>query len=490
MSSGQVIPMKRTTPSAKKPVSGEFFMQLDALQNFVSNFGTGNDRRSHTEYVEQYQLDDRTLEAMYVENWLAGKIVDIIPDDMTREWREFDSSQAAPAKIEQFTQLETDLDICGKFNEALKWGRLYGGAGIIIGLDEAQGGSPDTPLDINKLGKGCLTHLTVIECGRLQAMPDYTQLDPTQPGFGEPEFYTLSNASTFRIHRSRVLAFDGIKLPYYMKQRQFHAYWGASVLRRVFEAIVNADMTVAGGASLVSEASTDVIKYKGLTNFLLQPGGEEKIQTRFALAKLLKSVNNVMLLDEDETFEQHQQSFSGLGDLLDRFLGIVAGAADIPETRLLGSAAKGLNSTGEGDLSNYYDNIRAAQKTEFNPNLRILDKIMQRSLWGSELKDWGFTWNSLFQMSDAEKATTEQARSVRDTAYLAAGVVDEYIVAQQLAEDGTYTNLTPEYLAKLKAAVEAANKAEDLLALPGADDPTQKPAANDPKTPAEDRLAM
>lgn len=485
MSKSNIVPLK----SARKPVDGEFFMQLDALQNFVANFGTGSDRRTHTQYVEQYMLDDRTLEAMYIENWLAGKIIDIIPDDMTREWREFDSSQAPPAKIEEFVQLETDLDICGKFNEAAKWGRLYGGAAIIIGLDEGQGGSPDTPLDIERLGKDCLTHLTVIECERLQAMPDYTQLDPTKPGFGEPEFYTLPNTSTFRIHRSRVLPFYGIKLPYYARQRLHHAYWGAPVMRRVFEAIVNADMTVAGGASLVSEASVDVVKYKGLTNFLMQPGGEDKIQTRFALAKLLKSVNNVMLLDDDETFEQHQQSFSGLGDLLDRFLGIVAGAADIPETRLLGSAAKGLNATGEGDLANYYDNIRAAQKTDFNPNLRILDRIMQRSLWGKELKDWGFTWNSLFQMSDSEKATTEQARSVRDAAYLGAGVVDEYIVAQQLAEDGTYTNITPEYLNKLKAAVEAANKMEDLLALPDASDPAQPPAANDPEA-SDDRLAM
>ena len=473
------------------PISGEFFKQLDALQNFVANFGTNSDKRMHTGYQEQYQLDDRTLEAMYIENWLAGKIIDIIPDDMTREWRVFDSSQADPAKVEAFIQFETDLDVVAKFNEAAKWGRLYGGAAIILGLDEAQAGPPDTPLNIDRLGKDCLTHLTVIECERLQAMPDYTQLDPTQPGFGEPEFYTLPNAKTFRIHRSRVLPFFGIKLPYYNRARQQHSYWGASVLRRVFEAIVNADMTTAGSASLVSEASVDVIKYKGLTNFLLQPGGEEKIQARFALAKLLKSVNNVTLLDEDETFEQHQQSFSGLGDLLDRYLGIVAGAADIPETRLLGSAAKGLNATGEGDIRNYYDNVRAHQKTDFGPKLRTLDKIMQRSLWGTEVKDWNYKWASLYQMSDAEKATAEQARSARDTAYLAAGVVDEHIVAQQLYEDGTYTNITPEYLETLAQAVKEANEAEGML---GRNEPEGPAAAddkgNDPNAPKDDTLEL
>lgn len=481
MSNSKVVALHNAKTTTPVPPAGEFFKQLDAIQNFAANFGTGSDKRMHTEYVEQYMLGDRTLEAMYIENWLAGKIVDIIPDDMTREWRIFDSSEADPAKIVQFETLSTELDIPGKFNEALKWARLYGGSAIIIGVDESQGGTPDTPLDVGRLGRDCLTHLTVVECERLQALPD-TQLDPTRPGFGEPEYYTLPNSATFRIHRSRILPFFGIKLPYYARQRNRHAFWGASVLRRVYEAIVNADMTVSGSACLVSEASVDVIKYKGLTQFLLQPGGEQKIQARFALAKLLKSVNNVTLLDEDETFEQHEQSFSGLGDLLDRFLGIVAGAADIPATRLLGAAAKGLNATGEGDLNNYYDNVRASQKTDFDPNLRVLDRIMQRSLWGSELKDWGYEWASLYQLSDSEKATTEQARAARDTAYLAAGVVNEHIVAQQLYEDGVYTNMTPEFLAALEQAVKEANAAEDLLAV------RQPEAATEPAD--EDRLEL
>lgn len=484
----KVVSIQKAQHTVAQPPAGEFFKQLDALQNFVSNFGTGNDRRMHTDYVEQYQLDDRTLEALYVENWVAGAIVDSVPDDMTREWRAFDASQADPAKLEEFIQLETDMDVKGKFNEVSKWARLYGGAAIILGLDEAQAGPADEPLDIERLGEGCLTHLTVIEASRLFAMPDYTQLDPTKPGFGEPEYYTLPNAGTFRIHRSRVLPFYGLKLPYYQRQRQTHAYWGASVLRRVMEALVNKDLTTAGAASLVTESSTDVIKYKGLTNFLLQPGGEAKIQTRFALAKLLKSVNNVMLLDEDETFEQHTQTFSGLSDLLKEFKGDVSGAARIPITRLYGVAASGLNATGEGDMDNYHDTVRQDQTTDYDPNLRILDKIMQRSLWGSEVKDWGYKWLPLTQASDSEKATAQQARSVRDTAYLTAGVIDEHIVAQQLYEDGTYTNITPEYLEELKKAVEEANKAETLLAANP--DPATDPAADPAAKPADDRLDL
>lgn len=465
MSKSNVATLVPARAGKTERIGSEFFQSLDALQNFMANFGTGSDKRSHTEYVERYLFGARTLEALYTENWLAGKIIDIIPDDMTREWRNFDSS-LDPKLVEQFYQFEEDLGVSAKFNEALKWARLYGGAAIILGIDEAQGGPPETPLDINRLGKNCLRHITVIECERLQAVPERLVMDPTKPGFGEPEFYMVPGASGY-IHRSRVLPFYGLRLPYYSKQRQNYAYWGASVLRRVYESIVNADLSVAGSASLVSEASHDVIKYKGLTNFLLQPGGEEKIQARFALMKLLKSVNNVTLLDEDETFENHQQTFSGLGDLLDRYWGAVAGAGDIPATRLLGSAAKGLNATGEGDMKNYYDNVRAAQKRDFNPNLRVLDKVMQHSLWGAESDDWGFEWASLFQLSDKEMAEMENARASRDNVYLTAGVLDEMVIAKQLYEDGTYSNIDQEYLNKLQQSMDDAEEAQKLAVLSG-----------------------
>lgn len=489
MSKSNVVALNRPAEGVlvKDP---SFFRQLDALQNFAANFGTGSDKRSHTEYVEQYQLDPRTLEALYSENWLVGKIVDIIPDDMTREWRKFDSS-LDPKKIEEFTQFEEDLDVTAKFNEGLKWGRLYGGAGIVLGIDEAQGGAPDTPLNIDNLGKDCLRHIQLIECERLQAVPDRLQLDPTQAGFGEPEYYRVPGSSSY-IHRSRVLPFYGLKLPYFPKVRQRMAYWGASVVRRVYEAVVNADMASAGAGSLVSEASHDIIKYKGLTQFLLQPGGEEKLQNRFALMKLLKSINNVTLLDEDETFESHSQTFAGIGDLLDRFWGAVAGAADIPTTRLLGSAAKGLNATGEGDLKNYYDNVRAAQNRDFNPNLRTLDKIMQRSLWGKEMEDWNYVWASLFQLSEKEQAEMENTRATRDKAYYDIGVLDELIIAQQLYQDGTYTNIDQQYLEKLKTMMAEAEKMqqEAMLALP--DENARSDRGQDPNAPnlAPDALEL
>lgn len=435
------------------------FPTTDALVNLAANIGTGQDKRSYTEYRERHWFARVTLEAMYAENWLAGKIVDIPADDMVREWRKFFTTEH-PDRVQEFKQFENDIRMEEKFHEAIKWSRLYGGCGIILGLDESQAGPADTPLDINNLGKDCLTHLTVVENERLVHAGGHVSIDPTSPFFDEPEFFRLVTHPQL-IHRSRILMFDGLKMPHYPKRRQRLPFWGRSILGRVYEAMVNADMTSNGAAALVGEASNDVIKYKGLAALMLQPGGEEKIRKRFALMKLLKSVNNATLLDEEESFESHNQAFSGLGDLLDRFLAIIAGAADIPVTRLIGTAAKGLNATGDGELKNYYDQVAAQQKRRLSPNCRVLDKIMQRSLWGEEVDDWGFEWVSLFQLSPKEKSEMESNNAFRDNIYLEMGVVKPSTIAKELQENGTYTNITANDIKDIEAAEEKAADLED-----------------------------
>ena len=59
---------------------------VDGLANFVSGIGTGKDKASQYTYTYT-PLDQRTIEAAYAVDWLARKIIDVLPQDMCREWR-------------------------------------------------------------------------------------------------------------------------------------------------------------------------------------------------------------------------------------------------------------------------------------------------------------------------------------------------------------------------------------------------------------------
>lgn len=419
-----------------KPVTTSF---EDGLVNLAANLGTSCDKNSMGSYVNTKMLGlanaEHELNAMYRTNWVAGKVVDIIPDDMTREWRDF-GGDLPPEVIDALVEEENRLRLPEIVNRAHKLSRLFGTSFIVMSVDDGQ--LPEMPLDISKIKPGGLRHIHAVDRYRIHTEGSVVNEDPLSKNFGMPEFYRFSQTGV-RIHHSRVLRFDAIELPFHEFQR--NNYFSDPVLARVYSAITNFDTATDSSASLIYESNIDVFKIKNFMQMLQNPETQELLHKRFALASSMKSINNALLLDGDEDYQVKNKTFSGLPDLIDRFASILASATDIPATRFLGSSASGLNATGEGDLKNYYDMIRSKQVNEYKPMLDYFDKIMAASLGLSEEADMFYEFNSLFQMSPIDKAALELSNANRDAVYLDRSVISEAAIAKQLVEDGVYTNI-------------------------------------------------
>ena len=432
----------------------------DGLENLIAQLGTEQDKRSHTTFVNKKRLsiqgNQQELNALYRTDWLAGKVVDIIPDDMTREWRSFNGDIDSDT-IDILVDEEERLQLPQGFNEAHKWARLYGTAFLVMSIDDGQ--PPDKPLLIEKIKEGGLRHIKAIDRHRLQ-LSDTVNNDPMSKNYGMPEFYRFADSS-IRIHYSRVLRFDGVKLPF--DEFRQNNYYSDSVLDRLYESLINFNVAAAGASSMIYETNVDIMKVKGLMNYLQTAEGEKLIRKRFALAGVLKSFNNMMLLDTEEEFQNKTNTFSGLPDLIDRFSQILSAATDIPATRLLGSSASGMNATGEGDLKNYYDMIRSKQNFTYKPQLDYFDQIMIMSLRLKPEDDYKYKFNSLFQLSDKEQADLDYTKSQRDQIYLDRDVVSPSIVAKDLQQADTYTNLDDDYIKELEDAEDEEELIDPLV---------------------------
>ena len=417
---------------------------IDGLVNLVANLGTAKDKRSYTQF-ESKKFGENELSTIYREDWLAGKIIDVTVDDMVRKWRSFSASSLSPDQLDDLKNAEKDFKIKASFSEVERWARLYGGAGIIIGVDGA--GEMAEPLDLSRVKKGSLKYLLVVD--RHDLIPGVVNTtDPSQPDFRKPQAYFLQGGRN-AIHFSRVLHFEGLPLPWREKQRE--QYWGQSIIQRVYDAVVNASSTAQSVNSLVYESKIDVVSVKKLFHQLSTPGGEKAVVDRFINGDTIKSLNNMLLIDADEeSYEQKQLQFSGLSDLMLRFLNIAAAAADIPATRLLGENAPGLNSTGQEQTRQYYDMVNSNQVNKFGPHLDYLDQIWVRSALGYMPDEWAYEFNSLWQMTDTEKAEIELKNSQRDKNNIEMGNVTSSIVTAQLKEDGVYP-ITDEWIEVLEA---------------------------------------
>lgn len=442
----------------QKPVTVTSVQAGDGLQNVVAGLGTDRDKMSYGSYELPRLLLRQELENMYRSSWLAKRIINAVADDMTREWRTVIFDDDDDKRQFAIEKAEKKLRVRPQINEALRLSRLYGGALVIIGTKDKDMSKPLNPETIRK---GDLQWLRVVDRWRIASGPVRTT-DLASPNFGLPEHYILAE-STVQVHHSRVLRFDGQKLPYFAWMQ--NGMWHDSELQHVIDSIMNADTTSKGIATMLFEANVDVVTSEGLSDAVATKEGEARVTKRFQLAAMMKSFNRMLLLDGGETYEKKSNQFANLDKIWLQFMVDVCGAADIPMTRLFGQSAAGLNATGDNDVRNYYDMISAKQEAELRAQLEYLDEILVRSELGTMPDDYRFDFNSLWQMSDSEMATIQKTRAERDQIYLNAGVVTEGVVARELKEDGTYKNLTDE---DIELAEELAEAAPDpTLPMPG-----------------------
>jgi phage-related protein (TIGR01555 family) len=408
----------------------------DGLTNAISGAGGANDKRAYDRYSFCVPVTQAEVEAAYRTSWLARKIHDLPPWDMTREWRDWQATK------EQITAIEAEekrLGLRAKVRKALTWARLYGGAALILGLGDADPSQP-----VSTVAKGGLRYVHVMT--RYQVTIPEIDTDPASDFFGQPVRYDLNGKSgPVALHPSRVIPFIGQPIPEgLMGVTSQDAFWGDPLLMSVRDAIINADLSQNEVAGLLHEAKVDTIGIPDLMALVATAEYEARLVRRINVAELAKSRLNTRLYDANETWETRQINFSGLPEVVTTFLQLVAAAADIPVTRLLGTSAKGLNATGEGDNDNYDEMVSARQETDLRPILERLDAFLLPSAAVDPSKAF-FAFAPLDKPTPKEEAELQDKKADTAKKYVDSGLVPRVALAtavqNALIEDNVYPGL-------------------------------------------------
>lgn len=408
---------------------------FDRLMNVVSGMGTTADKRTSSAYVF-VPMTGEQAEAAYRTSWLVRKIIDVPPFDMTREWRDW---QADGSDIQAIEAEEKRLQLAAKCQRALVLSRLYGGAALILGTADADQTKPFNP---NAIAKGGLLYVHVMS--RQQLSEGSPRTDPADPWFGQPELFTINgaNGSQVALHPSRVVAFIGQRAPEGAYLQATSWFWGDPIMQSIGEAVRNADLAQAGFASLVDEAKIDILKLPKLSEIVATTEGEKQLTNRLAGMSAAKSMFRVLLLDSEDEWEQRQVTWAGIPDVMLAFLDVVAGAADIPMTRLLGQSPRGLQSTGDGEERDYHSMVKARQSELLAPALDRIDELLIRSALGSRPSDVYYEFAPLSTLDEKDAATVEFQLSQAIKNYSDTGLIPDEaltaIVRNRIVESGRW----------------------------------------------------
>ena len=401
-------------PLTRVQAVAELLSALDGYSNAAAFLGedsplisSGTFRRSGLS--NQLEL----LTTAYRESWLAKRIIDMPCEDMTRAWYSLVTSLPDRA-LRKLYALEAEHSIQQEITNAIRWARLYGGS-VAVMILKGEDNIMDQPIDQDLLLPDCFEGLLVLD--RTQGIEPSLEIvtDMSDPDFGLPMYYTVTldneESGTVRIHHSRVLRFIGRELP--RMEMVAQNYWGASELEHIWDELQKRCATSANIAQLIFQANITTLKM-GDMGAHMALGSDQKrekvLQTIFNENRLRTSYG-VQLLSSEDSMETHAYTFGGLSEIYEAFMMDMAGAAEIPATKLFGRSPQGMNSTGEADLRNYYDMIAQMQERVLRPALEKLLPVMAISCWGYVPEDLEIVFEPIMTTSPAERAELVQKLS-------------------------------------------------------------------------------
>lgn len=355
------------------------------------------------------------LSEIYVEHGLIQTVVDVPVDDGMRGGIKIKSKQLSE---EQTTQLMIAMDrealLTDVVGQAIKWNRLYGGAGVLMITDQ----DPMVPFDINKVTKDSLIAFRAVDMWEM--FGDLQNLDGYSPFLQESDF-DFYNYYGERIHASYFMKMKGLTPPSYIRPQL--RGWGfsivESVVRSINQYLKNTDLTF----EVLDEFKLDIFKIKNLTTSLLSAEGEQNVRRRTQLANLEKNYHNSLTMDADDDYIQKQLSFAGLAEVMKEIRMQVASDLRMPLTKIFGISAAGFSS-GEDDIENYNAMVESQvrQKAKYDI-LRILE-IKSKQLFDFVPTDLEVEFEPLRILSAVQEEECKNHEFNRVLAARTAGEID------------------------------------------------------------------
>lgn len=409
----------------------------DGYVNLLNKYGTKQDNSEAYKFEREPVIPDMQLTGLYEGNGLFSKIIDTPAEEALKHGFDLNlKSDELNAFVEDALD---DLEWEEKAATAIKWARLYGGALIVMLIDDGRG--LEEPVDWEHIRS--IDELRVYERSIVQ--PDYASLYQQDYGgkgvgnrvskFGQPEYYYVSSIyGSFKVHESRCLVFRNGVLPEQTSNATY-LFWGMPEYVRIRRALRETVTAHTDSVKLLERSVQAIYSMKGLASLLTTDDGENQVLKRLQLVDTSRGLLNSIAIDsEGEQYDFKTFQFSGVKDVIDATCNMLSALTNIPQTILFGRSPAGMNATGDSDFESYYNFVEKIQRLMLKRNLRtLLDVVFRAGIASGDVAeepDYKLEFKPLWSLSDTEQATVDQTKA--QTALVKAQTAQAYVDMQAL----------------------------------------------------------
>ena len=440
----------------------------DGYVNLLNKYGTSQDNSEAYQFEREPIIPDMQLTGLYEGNGLFSKIIDTPAEEALKHGFDLNLKND---EVNAFVEEALDeLEWEEKAATAIKWARLYGGALIVMLIND--GGGLEQPVNWQNIKS--IDELRVYE--RAIVQPDYSSLYRQDYGgkgegnrvskFGQPEFYYVSSVyGSFRVHESRCLVFRNGVLPE-QTSNSIYRFWGMPEYVRIRRALRETVTAHTDSVKLLERSVQAIYSMKGLATLLTTDDGENQVLKRLNVIDTARGILNSLVIDADgENYDFKTFQFSGVKDVIDATCNMLSALTNIPQTILFGRSPAGMNATGTSDFESYYNFVEKIQRLMLKRNLRtLLDVIFRAGIASGAVEeepDYKLEFNPLWSLSDTEQATVDQTKA--QTAQIKAQTAQVYVDMQALDPTEVRKRLASDEEFDVEDIISEGEDEDDLL---------------------------
>ena len=413
------------------------------MRNGATGMGTSLDPYTQVDVGYGRLLNEQQLRALYRGAWFIRRVVDLLPQDMTKAGVKVMLHDGSNARIvnkamqlyhdggQRQNPYERRLGCNEARRLALTYARWFGMGYIVLRVNGGE--NPGKPLTKVKSFEG----VSVLD--RYSLRPAIGTID-----VHNPEYYQVSRHDApggfggelpvmQRIHASRVLVYKGAMIHPYDIQLEGDGGHD-SVVQQVYEAFTRHFMAKDAISKGLDSYSLFKVAISGLSTLLQSPNGTQTLTEYLNTVAQQMSLHRIIVQDTEASKSEFQErSFAGVAENFKFFVDDLIAATGYPHYKIYGSVGKaGLADSGGAESRAWAETVNAYQSMELADNDRVLFHAIFEAL-GRVPKQWEVTYPSIYSSTPEEEANLAKVQADTLTALTREGVITTRQAYQSLA---------------------------------------------------------
>lgn len=254
--------------------------------------------------------------------------------------------------------------------------------------------------------------------------------NPFDKNFYEPTWWRVNGR---RYHRSHLVIFRNGRVADILKPT--YLYGAPSIPQLIAQRLFNAEM-IANEAPLLAASKRMTVLNIDISQAVANP---EAFAQRMNEWADLRDNYGIKVVGEAEQIQQFDTSLTDLDAIIMTQYQLVCAIARVPSTKMLGTAPKGFNATGEFDEASYHEELESLQENDATPFIDRHNLLTVKSWVVPKFNISEFhctvVWKPVDSPTAEEQAGLNKTKAETDAILVNASIIDGFDGRKRISND-------------------------------------------------------